>query len=177
MSETLAGITLFHETLRRAVPNNQSAITTSRLFATSPHLAGSEQVGTGCLSQRHFSTLGTFHFFDCVSFTNWIQDLVTARQFLELFQRELGIKIPKVDPIFDAGSRESQHAIRSLTTKHHRQHTPSAWIDTYYPMMNRGVKQQLQILGKDGKPVWEANLEEIADMSDPGKSNDFLAEE
>lgn len=37
--------------------------------------------------------------------------------------------------------------------------------------MNTGVKQQLQILGKDGKPIWEANLEEIADMSDPGKSS------
>lgn len=106
-----------------------------------------------------------------------IQDLVTARQFLELFQRELGIKPPKVEPIFDAGSRESQHAIRSLTTKHHRQHTPNAWIDTYYPTLNRGVKQQLQILGKDGKPVWEANLEEIADMSDPGKPSVFSAQE
>ena len=105
-----------------------------------------------------------------------IQDLVTARQFLELFQRELGIKPPKLEPIFDAGSRESQHAIRGLTTKHHRQHTPNAWIDTYYPTLNRGVKQQLQILGKDGKPVWEANLEELADMSDPGKPSDFSAQ-
>ena len=120
--------------------------------------------------------MGTFRFFDCVSHTNYIQDRVTARQFLELFQRELGIKPPKVDPIFDAGSWESQHAIRSLTAKHHRQHTPTAWIDTYYPVMNTGVKQQLQILGKDGKPVWEANLEEIADMSDPGKSSDFSAQ-
>jgi N-acetylated-alpha-linked acidic dipeptidase len=101
---------------------------------------------------------------------------VTARQFLELFQRELGIKPPKVEPIFDAGSRESQHAIRSLTAKHHHQHTRSAWIDTYYPVLNTGVKQQLQILGKDGKPVWEANLEEIADMSDPGESSDFSAD-
>ena len=101
---------------------------------------------------------------------------MTARQFLELFQRELGIRPPKVEPIFDAGSRESQHAIRSLTAKHHRQRKPNAWIDTYYPIMNTGVKQQLQILGKDDKPVWEANLEEIADMSDPGRSSVFSAQ-
>ena len=49
MSEILARITLFHETLHRAVPNNESTIAASKLYATSPHLAGSEQVGTGCL--------------------------------------------------------------------------------------------------------------------------------
>jgi hypothetical protein len=106
------------------------------------------------------------------SVTDCTQDFVTARQFLELFQRELGIKPPKVEPIFDAGSPESQNAIRSLTARHH-QHKPSAWIDTYYPIMNTGVKQQLQVLGKDGKLVWEANLQELADMSDPGRPRDF----
>ena len=56
------------EALYRAVPNNESAIAASKLYATSPHLAGSEQVGNWIplrtLSNTFLATLGTFPFFD-----------------------------------------------------------------------------------------------------------------
>jgi len=67
VSEVLTKITSFHEALHRAVPNNESAIAASKLYATSPHLAGSEQVGTENITKSLFASLGTFPFLDCVS--------------------------------------------------------------------------------------------------------------
>jgi len=119
------------------VPNNASALAASRRFGTKPHLAGSEQ------------------------------DLATARMFLDLFQTHLGIAKPEDEPFFDAGSRQSQRAIRGTTTFPRRITRPVAWIDTYYPVMNTGLEQRLEILESDGSVRWTATLEEDGDDADP----------
>ncbi|KIM33569.1 hypothetical protein M408DRAFT_326261 [Serendipita vermifera MAFF 305830] len=124
-----------------SVPNNDSALAASRRFASKPHLAGSEQ------------------------------DLATARMFLDLFQTELGIAKPEDEPFFDAGSRQSQRAIRGTTTFPRRITRPVAWIDTYYPVLNTGVEQKLEILNEeDGSVEWEATLAEDGDEADPDAS-------
>ncbi|KAJ6539618.1 hypothetical protein B0H19DRAFT_1179844 [Mycena capillaripes] len=121
------------EKLFLTVPDEESALAASRLFATKPHLAGSEG------------------------------DLQTAKDWLNLLQTEWGIKSPEVEPIFDAGSTESQHATNSIP----KTRTPKAWIDVYYPVMNTPLDRSLQVLDKDGEVVWEADLEEVADDTDP----------
>jgi N-acetylated-alpha-linked acidic dipeptidase len=128
------------------VPNNDSALAASRKYGTKPHLAGSEQ------------------------------DLATARMFLDLFQTELGIAKPEDEPFFDAGSRQSQRAIRGTTTVPRRIHRPIAWIDTYYPVLNTGVDQKLELLNEDGSVTWEATLQEDGDPADPeaGKYKDAI---
>jgi len=52
-------------------------------------------------------------------------DLTTAKDFYTSW-RQLGIKPPSTEPIFAAGSPESQHATRSIS----KTHQPRAWIDT-----------------------------------------------
>jgi N-acetylated-alpha-linked acidic dipeptidase len=116
-----------------SVPNESSAIEASRLFATKPHLAG---------------TPG---------------DLTTAKDFLHLLETELGIQSPPTQPIFAAGSPESQHATRSIS----KTHQPRAWIDTYYPVMNTPLERTLQIVDKNGSVVWQADLIETVDETDP----------
>ena len=116
-----------------SVPNEANAIEASRLFATKPHLAGSPG------------------------------DLTTAKDFLHLLETELGIKAPSTEPIFAAGSPESQHATRSISTTHQ----PRAWIDTYYPVMNTPLERTLQIVDKNGTVIWQADLIEVADETDP----------
>uniref|UniRef100_A0A8H7Y1D9 Zn-dependent exopeptidase n=1 Tax=Psilocybe cubensis TaxID=181762 RepID=A0A8H7Y1D9_PSICU len=116
-----------------SIPNSADAIQASRLFATKPHMAG---------------TPG---------------DLETAKDFLKLLQRELGISPPEVEPIFSAGSSESQHATRSIP----QSRKPSAWIDTYYPVMNTPLDRNLQIVDANGTLVFEANLVEFSDSTDP----------
>lgn len=120
-----------------AVPNNDSAIEASRKFAGKPHLAGSEQ------------------------------DIETAYMMLDVFQTQLGIAKPEDPPVFDAGSRQSQRAIRGTTTVPRRISQPIAWIDTYYPVLNTGVEQRLEILDKDGSATWSADLWEDGDSADP----------
>ncbi|KAJ7811132.1 Zn-dependent exopeptidase [Mycena olivaceomarginata] len=73
----------------RSVPDEESAIAASRLFATKPHLAGSEG------------------------------DLQTAKDWLNLLQTELGIHPPKDEPIFAAGSSESRDATNSIPKSMH----------------------------------------------------------
>lgn len=68
----------------RRVPNNESAINTSRQFATKPHMAG---------------TPG---------------DYDTAIDFLHIVQEALGIEQPSEDPVFSAGTKESRHATLSI---------------------------------------------------------------
>ncbi|PPQ77354.1 hypothetical protein CVT25_010936 [Psilocybe cyanescens] len=115
------------------VPNGVDAIQASRLFATKPHMAG---------------TPG---------------DLDTAKDFLKLLQRELGISPPSSEPIFSAGSSESQHATRSISTSR----KASAWIDTYYPIMNTPLERNLQIVDGNGTLIFEASLVEFSDSTDP----------
>ncbi|KAJ6539630.1 hypothetical protein B0H19DRAFT_1179879 [Mycena capillaripes] len=121
------------EKLFLSVPDEESAIAASRLFATKPHLAGSED------------------------------DLRTAKDWLNILQSEWGIEAPEVEPIFDAGSAESQHATNSIP----KTKMPKAWIDVYYPVMNTPLDRSLQVLDKDGEVIWEADLEEVADDTDP----------
>ena len=116
-----------------SIPNEASAIEASRLFATKPHLAGSPG------------------------------DLTTAKDFLHLLETELGIKPPLTEPIFSAGSPESQHATRSISNTYQ----PRAWIDTYYPVMNTPLERTLQIVDKNGTVIWQADLIEVADETDP----------
>ncbi|TFK71757.1 Zn-dependent exopeptidase [Pluteus cervinus] len=122
------------EELFLTVPDPESAIATSRLLATKPHLAGSPG------------------------------DLDTAKDFLAIFQQEFSITPPAEDPIFAAGSSESQHATHSIT----KVHKPQAWIDTYYPVMNTPLERSLQVLAAEGRGVlWDADLVEAADETDP----------
>jgi N-acetylated-alpha-linked acidic dipeptidase len=87
--------------------------------------------------------------------------------FLDLFQTQLGIAKPEDEPLFDAGSRQSQRAIHGTTTIPRRISRPIAWIDTYYPILNTGVDRKLEILNEDGSIHWTANLEEDGDDADP----------
>ncbi|KAF8165480.1 Zn-dependent exopeptidase [Crassisporium funariophilum] len=122
-----------------SVPDEATAIEASRLFATKPHMAG---------------TPG---------------DLTTAKDFLDLLQRELGISPPTKEPIFAAGSGESQHATLSIS----KTSKPRAWIDTYYPVMNTPLDRTLQIVDQNGTVIWEANLAEISDDTDPDAGKYF----
>ncbi|KAJ7180363.1 Zn-dependent exopeptidase, partial [Mycena crocata] len=120
------------EKLFLSVPNEESAIAASRLFATKPHLAGSEG------------------------------DLQTAKDWLNVLQDAFGIE-SSAEPIFEAGSSQSQDATNSIP----KTRKPKAWIDVYYPVMNTPLDRSLQVLDADGKVVWEAELEEVADDTDP----------
>ncbi|PPQ63426.1 hypothetical protein CVT24_004936 [Panaeolus cyanescens] len=104
----------------------------SRLFATHPHMAG---------------TSG---------------DLKTAKDFLEILQRELGIAAPDEEPIYSAGSVESRQATLSIS----KVKKPRAWIDTYYPVMNTPLERTLQVVNETGDVVWTADLVERADFTD-----------
>jgi len=99
-------------------------------------------------------------------------DFDTAKEFLHLLQRELGIEAPSEDPIFPAGSPESQSAILSIS----HAHKPRAWIDVYYPVMNTPMGRAVQLLDDSGFAVWDADLEEHADDEDPdaGKYRDAV---
>ena len=126
----------------RTVPNNISAHATLVQFATKPHLAGGHQ------------------------------DLVTAKDYLEILQTHLHITPPDVAPIFESGSHESQIAIRSLTDPSRWRHpctrfAPTAWIDTYYPLLNTPLDRHLEVLDTSGNVVWKADLEEVGDAADP----------
>ncbi|KAI0775950.1 Zn-dependent exopeptidase [Trametes elegans] len=91
-------------------------------------------------------------------------DYDTAVDFLKLLQTEFGITPPpSALPIYSAGTPESRNATLGIT----QLKRPTAWIDTYYPVMNTPLDHSLQILGEDGNPVWTAELEEVADFTDP----------
>ncbi|KAJ7791660.1 Zn-dependent exopeptidase [Mycena olivaceomarginata] len=71
-----------------------------------------------------------------------------ALRMLKFFQEEL--QIPPSEAVFDAGSKESRWATLGLTNALFGPRGPTAWVDTYYPVMDTGVEQRLEILGKDG---------------------------
>ncbi|KAG1833473.1 hypothetical protein EV424DRAFT_1365464 [Suillus variegatus] len=122
------------EQLFLSVPDTDSAITTSRVYADKPHMAGSEG------------------------------DFDTAKYFLAHLQEELQIDRSSSDiPLYSAGSRESREATLSISSLDE----PKAWVDTYYPILNSPLDRSLEILGDDGNPVWSAQLEEVADETDP----------
>lgn len=82
---------------------------------------------------------------------------------LEVFQKHFGIEPPDSAPIFDAGSVNSRQAILSILniTK------PTAWVDTYYPLLNTPAERRLEILNPEGTPFWSANVEEKPAEGDP----------
>ncbi|OAX37893.1 Zn-dependent exopeptidase [Rhizopogon vinicolor AM-OR11-026] len=122
------------EELFLSVPDEDSAIAASRVYAAKPHTAG---------------TAG---------------DLDTAKIFLAHLQEELQINRSSSDiPLYSAGSRESREATLAISSLDE----PKAWIDVYYPILNSPLDRSLEILGDDGKPVWSAELEEVADETDP----------
>lgn len=91
------------------------------------------------------------------------RDLTTAKLFLQILRRELGIPHPSKLPMYDAGSSASRNATLSI----HNLTQPVAWIDKYYPYMNTPLNRSLQILGENNAVDWEANIEEVADDTDP----------
>ncbi|KAF9052312.1 Zn-dependent exopeptidase [Hymenopellis radicata] len=99
-------------------------------------------------------------------------DLSTAIDFMHLLQKELGIDAPPEDPIFKAGSTESRNSTLSIPTAS----SPYSWIDTYYPLMNVPLDRSLQVLDSDGHVLWEADLEEKCDETDPeaGRYHDYV---
>ncbi|OCH94344.1 Zn-dependent exopeptidase [Obba rivulosa] len=98
-------------------------------------------------------------------------DFKTATDFLELLQTELGAVAPESPPIYSAGTVESRNATLSIPSLR----TPTAWIDVYYPVMNTALDRSLEILDDDGSVVWKAELEEVADDTDPDAGKYFDA--
>ncbi|EIN10533.1 Zn-dependent exopeptidase [Punctularia strigosozonata HHB-11173 SS5] len=74
------------EKLFLSVPDEESALATSRIYATHPHLAGSSE------------------------------DLQDAKGILELFQTEFGVEAPSKLPVFSAGTSESRNATLHITS-------------------------------------------------------------
>ncbi|KAF9053208.1 hypothetical protein BJ165DRAFT_1338917 [Panaeolus papilionaceus] len=93
------------------------------------------------------------------------EDFSDAKTFLRFLQDELDIPKPEHLPIYKAGSEESRNATLLLADRH-GPHGPTAWIDTYYPVMNRGINQELEILDEDGEVEWTAGLQEDGDPGD-----------
>ncbi|GLB33889.1 putative vacuolar protein sorting-associated protein 70 [Lyophyllum shimeji] len=92
------------------------------------------------------------------------EDLNDAKVMLDLFHKEFNIPMPSAEPIFAAGTPESRNATLRLTSRETAE--PSAWIDTYYPVLNTPLDRSLQILGEDGEAVWTADLVEDGDPLD-----------
>ncbi|KAF4619807.1 hypothetical protein D9613_005167 [Agrocybe pediades] len=124
------------ENLFLSIPDPESALEASRAYATHPHLAGSSE------------------------------DLLDAKAILHLLQDELGITSKSAQlPIYDAGTPLSRNATLLLTEPGASAH-PTAWIDTYYPVLNTGTEQSLEILSSEGEPIWTADLVEDGDPRD-----------
>ena len=99
-------------------------------------------------------------------------DFETATAFLRLLQRELGVHSSHKLPLFDAGSPESRDATLGIP----KLARPAAWIDTYYPVMNTPLDHSVEVLDEEGNVAWRAELEEVADDTDPdaGKYYDAI---
>ena len=91
------------------------------------------------------------------------EDYEDAKVILKLFQDEFNISPPEALPLFSAGTEASRNATLSIN----KLKSPTAWIDTYYPIMNTPLDRSLQILGTDGSVVWDADLVEDGDARDP----------
>ena len=94
------------------------------------------------------------------------QDFEDAKAILKLFQDELGIHKPHHEPIYKAGSHASRHSTLGLTSWFRPGH-PTAWIDTYYPVLNTPLERTLEILDENGTVTWSADLVEDGDPLDP----------
>lgn len=94
------------------------------------------------------------------------EDELDAKEMLHFLQDELGIPRPPHPPIYKAGSELSRNATLRLTTPNAPRY-PTAWIDTYYPMINTGLDQSLEILDENGTVLWAADLVEDGDPRDP----------
>ncbi|KAH7930683.1 Zn-dependent exopeptidase [Leucogyrophana mollusca] len=92
------------------------------------------------------------------------EDFSDAKDILSLFQSEFGIAPPS-NAIFSAGSPESRQATLGITAGLKQ---PSAWVDTYYPVMNSAKAEDLsvQLLGERGEAIWTADLIEDGDARD-----------
>ena len=77
------------------------------------------------------------------------EDFDDAKVILKLFQDEFGIPAPEDEPIFSAGTEASRNATLSID----KLTAPTAWIDTYYPIMS--AYQEGQEGGYYGKGVWD----------------------
>lgn len=98
-------------------------------------------------------------------------DYNSALDLLSVFQTHLGIKSPRILPVFEAGSPQSRSATLSIPNITE----PTAWIDTYYPLLGTPGERKLEILNDDGSVFWSANLEEKSEAGDPaGHWNDAL---
>ena len=136
------------------MPTPESAIKASRQYATKPHMAG---------------TPG---------------DLDTAKDFLRLLQTQLHARAPHSHPhhrhadadvhplpIFDAGSPKSRAATLGIS----KLSRPVAWVDKYFPVMNTPLEHSVEVLDDSGNVVWKAELEEVADDTDPEAGKYFDA--
>ncbi|KAJ7639103.1 Zn-dependent exopeptidase [Roridomyces roridus] len=99
------------------------------------------------------------------------QDFQDALQMLEVFQEEFGISVPEEPPVFPAGSKASRRATLDLSSALHGS-KPTAWVDVYYPVMDTGAEQRLEILDNSGNPEWTADLTEVGDPLDP-ETNEY----
>ncbi|KAI0677384.1 Zn-dependent exopeptidase [Trametes maxima] len=90
-------------------------------------------------------------------------DFETAKDFLKLLQTELGTTVPAALPIYSAGTPQSRNATLGIT----KLTAPTAWIDTYYPVMNTPLDHSVEILDEQGNTVRALELEEVADGTDP----------
>ncbi|TRM68157.1 hypothetical protein BD626DRAFT_424829 [Schizophyllum amplum] len=91
------------------------------------------------------------------------QDLAVAKDLLAVIQSAFDIEPPPAVPLFQAGSPASQSATRGIPLMDR----PHAWIDEYYPVMNTPLDRSLQVLGDDGEVLFDADVEEEADDTDP----------
>ncbi|KAJ6515539.1 Zn-dependent exopeptidase [Mycena sanguinolenta] len=125
------------EKLFLSIPDAESARATSKQYTAHAHPAGSAH------------------------------DNKDALRVLKFFQEEF--QIPTSDgesAVFPAGSKESRWATLGLTSALLGPRGPTAWIDEYYPIMDTGREQRLEILDKDGNAVWRADLREDGDPLD-----------
>lgn len=99
-------------------------------------------------------------------------DYYSSIQQLEVFRKHFGIKSSKKTlPVYDAGSPQSRQAVLSMVNLTE----PTAWVDTYYPLLNTPAERKLEILGDDGSILWSADVEEKPAEGDPaGKWYDTI---
>ncbi|KAJ6490293.1 Zn-dependent exopeptidase [Mycena vitilis] len=129
------------EKLFLSIPNPESAKAASREYTAHAHPAGSAR------------------------------DEEDALRLLKFLREELQIPTPDEEAVFPAGSKESRRATLGLTSALFGPRGPTAWVDVYYPVMDTGREQRLEILGADGDVAWTADLLEDGDPLDPDAYN------
>ncbi|EEB89151.1 hypothetical protein MPER_12788, partial [Moniliophthora perniciosa FA553] len=97
--------------------------------------------------------------------TGTSEDFEDAKIILKLFQTELGIRPPRSEPIFPAGTPKSRAATISLT-EIYRSRSPTAWIDVYYPEVDKPLEQSLDLLNAEGRSILSFDLLEDGDPLD-----------